>query len=171
MKEAGYLPVIASQIFAGHQMSARGFERNHLLARLNLFVNRGGKSCKALAIFPFDKEDGSIRDGGKRQFGAWAELVQKMGLVRYTSKSITDPRRFLREVEEARKKGYAIDDEEYLLGVRAAAAPIQTTSPPPAAIWVVGFTSSLNDQKIEKVILEIHKTAHEISHSMKRHLG
>ena len=94
------------------------------------------------------------------------ETIQKMGLGRYTSKSIVDPKKFFKEVEETKKRGYAIDDEEYMLGVKAVAAPIQTSSPPPAAIWVVGFTSSLNDQKMEKVILEIRKTAQEISHAM-----
>ena len=94
------------------------------------------------------------------------EIVQKAGLRRYTPKSIVDPKRFFREVEETRKKGYAIDDEEYMMGVKAIAVPIQTPSPPLAAIWVVGFSSSLNDQKMGKAILEIQKTAQEINHSM-----
>lgn len=79
---------------------------------------------------------------------------------------MTDPKKFLREVEEAKGRGYAIDDEEYLLGVRAIAAPIQIGSLPPAAIWAVGFTSSLNDQKVERAILEIQKTAREITRSI-----
>lgn len=91
------------------------------------------------------------------------EIVQKVGLVRYTSKSVMDPKKFLSEVEETKRRGYAIDDEAYLVGVRAIAAPIQVASIPPAAIWVVGFTSSLNDQKMERVIIEIQKTTHEIS--------
>lgn len=95
------------------------------------------------------------------------EIVKKMGLIRFTSKSVINPKNFLKEVEEAKKKGYAIDDEEYLLGVRAVASAIQAPSIPPAAIWVVGFTSSLNDPKMEKVILEIRKTAQGISHSMR----
>jgi len=95
------------------------------------------------------------------------EIVKKMGLIRFNSKSVINPKNFLKEVEEARKKGYAIDDEEYLLGVRAVASAIQAPSIPPAAIWVVGFTSSLNDPKMEKVILEIRKTAQGISHSMR----
>ncbi len=94
------------------------------------------------------------------------EIIQRMGLVRFTSKSIVDQKKFFKEVEETKKKGYAIDDEEYMLGVKAVAAPIQTSSSPPAAIWVVGFTSSLNDQKMEKVILEIRRTATEISDAM-----
>jgi len=94
------------------------------------------------------------------------EVIQRMGLVRFTSKSIVDQKKFFKEVEEAKKKSYAVDDEEYMLGVRAIAAPIQTASRPPAAIWVVGFTSSLNHQKMERVILEIQKTTQEINHSM-----
>ena len=97
------------------------------------------------------------------------EIIQRMGLVKFTSKSIVDPKKFFKEVEEAKKKGYAIDDEEYIPGVRAIAAPIQAASLPPAAIWVVGFTSSLNDQKMEKVILEIRKSTQDISHSIRRH--
>lgn len=91
------------------------------------------------------------------------KIVQKVGLVRYTSKSVIDPKKFLKEVEGARKKGYAIDDEEYMPGVRAVATPIQTGSLTPAAIWVVGFTSSLNDQKMKLIIPQIQKTAQEIS--------
>jgi hypothetical protein len=34
---------------------------------------------------------------------------------------------------------------------------------------VVGFTSSLNDQKMGKVILEIQETIHEIGDSMRNH--
>jgi DNA-binding IclR family transcriptional regulator len=72
-------------------------------------------------------------------------------------------------MEEAKKRGYAIDHEEYMLGVRAVAAPIQSSSFPPAGIWVVGFASSLDDEKMEKVISEIRKTVKEISDSMRDH--
>jgi DNA-binding IclR family transcriptional regulator len=98
------------------------------------------------------------------------EIIQKMGLVRFTSKSIVDQKKFFKEIEETKKRGYAIDDEEYMLGVRAIAAPIQTSSPPPAAIWVVGFTSSLNDQRMKEVILETQNAAQEISDSMGDHV-
>ena len=99
------------------------------------------------------------------------EIVQKMGLKRYTSKSVVDPKKFLKDVQEAKRMDYAIDDEEYLIGVRAIAVPIQTASLPPASIWVVGFTSNLNDQKMEKIISEIQNTAQGISHSMNPVVG
>lgn len=99
------------------------------------------------------------------------EIVEKVGLVRYTPNSVVDPIRFLKVVEETGARGYAIDDEEYILGVRAVAAPIQTPSLPPAAIWVVGFTSSLTDQKMEKFAMEIRKVAQEISDSLSSVVG
>jgi IclR family KDG regulon transcriptional repressor len=95
------------------------------------------------------------------------EILQKIELKRYTSKSIVDPKKFFKEVEETKKKGCAIDDEEYMVGVRAIATPIQMALPSVAAIWVVGFTSTLTDQKVEEVILEIRKTAQEINRSLK----
>ena len=94
------------------------------------------------------------------------EILQRIGAKRFTSKSVTDPKKFLEEVEEARENGYAIDDEEYLLGVRAVAAAIRAPSLAPSAIWVVGFTSSLDDLKMKSIIPEIQKTAQEISRSM-----
>ena len=94
------------------------------------------------------------------------EMIYKTGLVRFTSKSIVDSKKFFKELEVTKKRGYALDDEEYMIGVRAIAAPVQMTSPPLAAIWVVGFSSSLNDEKMERVISEIQKTAKEISDSI-----
>jgi len=97
------------------------------------------------------------------------EIVQKMGLRRYTLKSVVDSEQFLKEVKETKERGYAIDDEEYILGVKAIASPIQASSIIPAAIWVVGFKSSLDDQKTEKVIGEILKTAQEITDLLRGH--
>ena len=91
------------------------------------------------------------------------EIIKKMGLVRYTPKTVIDHRQFLREIEQAKKQGYAVDDEEYIPGVRAVAAPLHTSSSPPAALWVVGFTSTLDDHKVKTVIREIQVAIQEIN--------
>jgi IclR family KDG regulon transcriptional repressor len=93
------------------------------------------------------------------------EMVQKKGLVRYTSKTVMDDRQFLREIEKAKKQGYAVDDEEYIPGVRAVAAPLPFGSSPPAALWVVGFSSTMDDQKMRAVIREIQAAVQEIKQS------
>lgn len=97
------------------------------------------------------------------------EIVQKMGLKNYTPRSITDPKRYLKEIKETKERGYAIDDEEYLIGVRAVAAPLPLSSFPPSAIWLVGFTSRLTEQKMEKAIRAIQKTVQGIIHSFETH--
>jgi DNA-binding IclR family transcriptional regulator len=90
------------------------------------------------------------------------EMVRKRGLVRYTSKTVIDQRQFLREIEKVKEQGFAVDDEEYIPGVRAVAAPLVFPSSPPAALWVVGFTSTLDDQKVKTVIREIQEAVQEI---------
>jgi len=94
--------------------------------------------------------------------GKTKEIIQKKGLVRYTSKTVMDHRQFLREIEKVKEQGYAVDDEEYIPGVRAVAAPLHSASSPPAALWVVGFTSTMDDQKVKMVIREIQQTVREI---------
>jgi len=94
------------------------------------------------------------------------EMIQKKGLVRYTSKTVIDQRQFLREIEKVKGQGYAVDDEEYIPGVRAVAAPLVFPSSPPAALWVVGFTSTLDDQKVKTVTREIQATIQEIKESL-----
>ena len=104
------------------------------------------------------------------------EIIQKKGLTRYTSKTVMDPKQFLKEIELVNKRGYAMDDEEYITGVRAVAAPLIAASSAPAALWVVGFTSTMDDQKVKTVIREIQETIQEIKQSLdgtltKRHFA
>lgn len=93
------------------------------------------------------------------------QIIQKKGLVRYTLKTVIDQRQFHREIEKVKEQGYAVDDEEYIAGVRAVAAPLIFASSPPAALWVVGFTSTMDDHKMKTVIREIRETVQEIKQS------
>ena len=89
------------------------------------------------------------------------------GLTRYTENTITDLDKYLAEIEEVRKKGYAIDREEYLQEVRAVAAIIKSQGAPLGAIWVVGFSSSLTDDKMGYTIKRTMKAADVISQDLK----
>ncbi len=97
-------------------------------------------------------------------------IIQKEGLVRYTLKTVIDHRQCLREIEKAGEQGYAVDDEEYIPGVRAVAAPLPFASSPPAALWVVGFTSTMNDHKMKVVIREIREAVQNVKESLGRAL-
>jgi len=90
------------------------------------------------------------------------------GLVRYTQNTVTELDRYLEEIKEVRKRGFAIDQEEYLQGVKAVAALIKTEPPLLAAIWVVGFSSSLTDEKMEMVIKKTLQAAGTISRELRQ---
>jgi DNA-binding IclR family transcriptional regulator len=92
-----------------------------------------------------------------------AELVRNIGIRRSTDRSITDPERYLEEIRKARKSGYALDDGEYLQGVRAVAASIHAPGRQLAAIWVVGFSQSLKSEKMMAVAVETKAAAEAIS--------
>jgi IclR family KDG regulon transcriptional repressor len=91
------------------------------------------------------------------------DLLSQKGLRRYTESSIVDMDHFLREIEKTRAQGYAVDFEEYLKGMRAIAALIYSGHFPVAAVWVVGFTSSMSDEKLPRMIASLKSTAEEIS--------
>jgi IclR family KDG regulon transcriptional repressor len=76
-------------------------------------------------------------------------------LSRFTDRSIQTPEAFLAEVARTRKLGYALDDEEYLRGIRAVAVPVRRGESTVAALWVVGFLSNLTDEKMLRAAQEL----------------
>jgi len=76
-------------------------------------------------------------------------IIKTKGLTRFTEKSITSTERYLQEIRAARENGFATDDEEYIPGVRAVAAPIKEAAPLLSAIWVVGLKASLDEERMK----------------------
>ena len=61
-----------------------------------------------------------------------------------TPRTIRDSRRYAEELERVKQRGYATDDEEYLPGVRATAAPIfDARQQLVACVLVLGLTTSV----------------------------
>ncbi len=77
------------------------------------------------------------------------KIIKTKGLTRFTENSITSTESYLQVIRAARENGYATDDEEYILGVRAVAAPIQKAAPLLSAIWVVGLKASLDEERMK----------------------
>jgi DNA-binding IclR family transcriptional regulator len=90
------------------------------------------------------------------------ELLCRRGLHRYTDNSIVDEQRYLDVLATVRINGFATDDEEYLSGVRAVATRVQIPDGPSSAIWVVGFTSSIDGAKMGLIAREITSAARSI---------
>jgi IclR family KDG regulon transcriptional repressor len=117
----------------------------HIGARLPLLVGATGKIFMAI-----------MEDQQADQF------IRTMKLRRDTERSITDPERYIEEVRKARDCGYALDDGEYIQGVRAVAASIHAQGQPMSAIWVVGFTQSMATEEMETIALETKRAADTI---------
>lgn len=99
-----------------------------------------------------------------------AKIVKSKGLPRFTDNSIVDQDLYFSELNQVREKGYAVDDEEYILGVRAVASPLMGLGQLRSAIWAVGFKASLNEKKMQTLAAETHKAAKAISRRIQQQL-
>ena len=97
-----------------------------------------------------------------------AEEVEKIlaehGLVRRTPKTITQPGKFLKELERVRAHGWAVDDEENNLGVRCVAAPVfNAEGRVEAALGVSGTVAVVNSHTLAKYAEAVKDAARRIS--------
>ena len=90
------------------------------------------------------------------------QMVGEKGLRTFTKNTITDPARYLDELRTVRRDGFAVDNEEYISGVRAVASLISAGGRRNAAIWVVGFTPSMTDEKMATTAVETRRAAEAI---------
>ena len=81
----------------------------------------------------------------------WQEKQLEKILKAYTPQSITDAKAYERELEEVRRRGFALEQNEFLTGVWGVAVSLGEAAGVPAAIWSVGFTSSLKPGVLEKI--------------------
>lgn len=82
----------------------------------------------------------------------------------YNSRTITDPERYMQELEKVYEQGYAMDNEEELTGVICVGAPVLNyTGYPCGAIWISGPKDRLNDETVKNAIACIKQTAGLIS--------
>lgn len=91
------------------------------------------------------------------------DVLRRVGLRKFSERSIVDEEEFLREVKRVREEGISFDLEEYIKGVWACAAPIVHDGRLIALIWIVGLTSFLDQSKIPEIEREIRETARMIS--------
>lgn len=90
------------------------------------------------------------------------ELLAKTGMPRHTSKTITDPTLFLRELTSVRNRGYAVDDAENEEEARCVAVLIPGMSVP-AAISVSAVAARFPVSAIPEVAKALKNAAAELS--------
>ncbi len=93
-----------------------------------------------------------------------ANLLAGRPLPAFTSNAITDPERYLKELARVRRRGYAVDDEEYLPGVRAVSAPIlDGRGRTVATVTIVGSSARLTHDRMREAAKEVLGAGERIS--------
>ena len=72
----------------------------------------------------------------------------------------------LAEITIVRQNGYAVDDEEYLPGVKAVAIRVGNHRGLPMALWVVGFAGSMENAVLPNIIQHIQQAARNLQKMM-----
>jgi len=94
------------------------------------------------------------------------KFIQERELPRYTDKTMTDKSDFISEISKVRQDGYAVDDEEYLPGVRAVAVSVGNRRGLQLALWVVGFAGAMGNTMLPNIIQQIQKAAQSLQKVM-----
>jgi DNA-binding IclR family transcriptional regulator len=91
-------------------------------------------------------------------------IYRTKSLKAYGKNTITSMAQLLEDLENVRKQGYAIDNEEYYEGVRCVAAPVRASSKIVAAVSVTGSIFAMTMERINKEIIHLVKdTAGRVS--------
>ncbi len=87
----------------------------------------------------------------------------------FTQRTITRLEDYLKELEDSRKKGYAVNDEELSVGLRSVAAPVRDKHDwARAAICIVLHTKKFCRKDVEKIYApRVMQTAEEISQALR----
>jgi DNA-binding IclR family transcriptional regulator len=95
------------------------------------------------------------------------QILRKSGMEKRTAKTITTLPRLLKELEQVRDQGHAVDDEENNLGARCVAAPIfDDHGVIVASIGLSGTTQQVSPQTMPHIVEALKNAARHISMGM-----
>jgi DNA-binding IclR family transcriptional regulator len=95
---------------------------------------------------------------------AVVEPILNAPLAAYTERTITSPARLREELEVVRQRGYALDDEEFEVGIRAVAAPIQDIDGNVIAeMSMPGPTNRITPDRIPEIAQALVEAAEAVS--------
>jgi len=93
------------------------------------------------------------------------EVIDTHGLAAHTPQTITDPERLNEELETVRDQGFAVDDEEFMRGLRCVAAPITRDGDTVlGAIGISAPTSHVDDDRFFNEFPDIVRSAANVIH-------
>jgi len=83
------------------------------------------------------------------------EVIDLHGLTPRTEHTITDEETFRKELEQVREQGFAVNQQESVLGLRSISVPIRRDDEVIAAISIAGPAHRLTDSRINEEISSI----------------
>jgi len=99
---------------------------------------------------------------------AWQNYIEKVGLARRTTNTITDPSAFFQEMRLIRDRNYSIDNSENEDGIRCVALPIRDhTGKVVAAISIAGWILTMTPERD----LEMAKIGRKYANMLSAKLG
>lgn len=94
-------------------------------------------------------------------------IVQPARLTRYTEYTITGREAFLAHLEQVRRQGYAVDNQEHRLTIRCVGAPIfDHRGQPAAAVSIAGPVFRLSVRRILEAGELVREAARKISQAL-----
>lgn len=93
-------------------------------------------------------------------------IIEEEGLPAFTARTITDPERLFEELENIRKTGYSINDEESMEGIMGIAAPIRDNRQQVVAGITIFAPVRRAKENRERYIQLVKETADEISRQL-----
>lgn len=96
-------------------------------------------------------------------------ILGNINLVRATKKSITDKHLFIEHLQLVRKQGFAVDDEEFSVGIGCMAAPVRDYTN--KVIAAVGVTGPISRYQTNSSFEEIQKSVIKSANSISQKLG
>lgn len=92
------------------------------------------------------------------------EVISARPLTRRTAHTISTASDLKREIEQIRKRGYSVDDEEYNPGVRCVAAPVfGSDGAVVAAMGITAATVRFTRERIPEMAAAVSSAANELS--------
>jgi IclR family acetate operon transcriptional repressor len=90
------------------------------------------------------------------------DIIREKGLDKYTPLSIVDEREYLETLNTVRLNGYAVDDGEYIAGVKSIAMNLDRFRNLPLLMWVVGFSSVIPKEKTDEIVHQMKRIAKKV---------
>ena len=94
-------------------------------------------------------------------------LLGQLDLLRFTEKTLTERDAVIRDIAAARARGFAVDDEEFALGLRCVASILHDeTGEPLAAVSLSGPSARVTTQRVNELGERVAKAAAEITRAL-----